>query len=267
MKRREFCKGIALLPASGALVSIPRLADSATPGKAAQAGKAETWKIIRLSPARASGTGALPDYARRMVSSDMLGLAEGGKRDPDYKGESSANVEYDPSKPPHQMTLTQEEQDVLDGKKCEVLAKVMKTGVARGNAFGADKLVDLGGTPHSSMYFGPPYMTPLRYRTPRPRSASTVSRNYKCSTAARTVLACPDTSVTIRRKTQDHEEQDWRIYTLGIVFGAVRCRNLKSASSSPQANRRIWTWRQAIWYTPEEQLVKKPTHYGGLQQP
>jgi predicted aconitase len=39
------------------------------------------------------------------------------------------------------MTLTQEEQDILDGKKGDVLAKVMKTVVVHGNAFGADKLV------------------------------------------------------------------------------------------------------------------------------
>jgi hypothetical protein len=29
------------------------------------------------------------------------------------------------------------------------------------NAFGVDKLVELGGAPHCSMYFGPPYMSPF----------------------------------------------------------------------------------------------------------
>ncbi len=37
MKRRKFCKGIVLVPASGALVSITRLAESATPEQLAQA--------------------------------------------------------------------------------------------------------------------------------------------------------------------------------------------------------------------------------------
>ena len=41
------------------------------------------------------------------------------------------------------MTLTKEEQDIMDGKKGDVLAKVMKTIVRHGNLFGAPKLVDL----------------------------------------------------------------------------------------------------------------------------
>jgi len=52
------------------------------------------------------------------------------------------------------MTLTQEEQDILDGKKGDVLAKVMKTVVAHGNAFGADKLVELGVAPASILAGG-----------------------------------------------------------------------------------------------------------------
>jgi predicted aconitase len=38
------------------------------------------------------------------------------------------------------MTLTREEQDILDGKKGDALAKVMKSVVLYGNAFGATKL-------------------------------------------------------------------------------------------------------------------------------
>jgi predicted aconitase len=112
----------------------------------------------------ASGTG-VPDWAGRMISSDMLGLGEGGKRDPNYNangtGSSRTEFKYDPSKPPHQMTLTKEEQDIMDGKEGEVLAKVMKTVVAHGNAFGADKLVDLGGSTHCSFFNGPPYIQGL----------------------------------------------------------------------------------------------------------
>ena len=52
------------------------------------------------------------------------------------------------------MTLTQEEQDILDGKKGDVLAKVMKTVVAHGNAFGVDKLVELGVAPASILAGG-----------------------------------------------------------------------------------------------------------------
>ena len=62
---------------------------------------------------------------------------------------------------PHKMKLTKEEQDIMDGKKGEVLAKVMKTVVAYGEAFGASKLVDLGGHPHTVLLGGTPAVTPV----------------------------------------------------------------------------------------------------------
>jgi hypothetical protein len=126
----------------------------------AQAEKTAAPASSSASSNSASGTGALPDWARSIVSSDMNGIGPDGKPDPDYNangtGHSRADFKHDPKKP-HQMTLTKEEQDILDGKKGEVLSKVMKTVVAHGNAFGATKLVDLGGRPHSSFYMGPPY--------------------------------------------------------------------------------------------------------------
>ena len=126
---------------------------------------AQAAKAAAPASSGASGTGVVPDWAGRMVTSDMLGLGEGGKRDPNYKangtGFSRVGFKYDPSKPPHQMALTKEEQDIMDGKKGKALAKVMKTVVAHGNAFGADKLVDLGGRTHSSFFNGPPYIQAL----------------------------------------------------------------------------------------------------------
>ena len=41
------------------------------------------------------------------------------------------------------MKLTKEQQEILDGKKGETLAKVMKTLVMYGDAFEADKLVPI----------------------------------------------------------------------------------------------------------------------------
>lgn len=41
------------------------------------------------------------------------------------------------------MVLTEEQQAILDGKKGETLAKVMKTLVMYGEAFGAEKMVPL----------------------------------------------------------------------------------------------------------------------------
>ena len=39
------------------------------------------------------------------------------------------------------MELTQEERDILDGKQGETLAKVMRTLVEYGEAFGASRMV------------------------------------------------------------------------------------------------------------------------------
>ena len=40
-------------------------------------------------------------------------------------GHSRAHVKHDPEKAPHQMKLTKEEQDIMDGKKGEVLVGVV----------------------------------------------------------------------------------------------------------------------------------------------
>ena len=76
-------------------------------------------------------------------------------------GHSRAGVKHDPEAPAHKMTLTKEEQDIMDGKKGEVLAKVMKTVVAFGEVFGATKLVDLGGNPHTVLMFGNDSVMPI----------------------------------------------------------------------------------------------------------
>ena len=49
-------------------------------------------------------------------------------------GKDNAIMEY-------KMILTQEEQDILNGSKGETMAKVMKTLVLYGEAFGATKMV------------------------------------------------------------------------------------------------------------------------------
>jgi predicted aconitase len=76
-------------------------------------------------------------------------------------GHSKAGVKHHHAVANQQMTLTKEEQDIMDGKKGEALAKVMKTVVAFGNAFGADKLVDLGGNPHTVLMFGSDAVAPV----------------------------------------------------------------------------------------------------------
>lgn len=155
MKRREFVKGAALLPASGALlVAIPALADSSTTDTAAQAGKAA-----------AAGTAGsqkqeVPAYAGKLQHSDGIVIDADGNAQPGFAHTSSGAQQADP-KAPYQMPLTKEEQDIMDGKKGPELAKVMKIVVGHGNAFGAEKLVDLGGAPHCSLYTGSDYMKPM----------------------------------------------------------------------------------------------------------
>jgi predicted aconitase len=76
-----------------------------------------------------------------------------------FTGASKADATPDDAS--SEMTLTEEEQAILDGKEGEEKAKLMKIVVAFGNAFGAEKLVDLGGAPHSNLYIGAPYMSSM----------------------------------------------------------------------------------------------------------
>ncbi len=73
----------------------------------------------------------------------------------------ASRVDATPDDASSEMTLTEEEQAIFDGKEGEEKAKLMKILVAFGNAFGAEKLVDLGGAPHSNLYIGAPYMNSM----------------------------------------------------------------------------------------------------------
>ena len=52
------------------------------------------------------------------------------------------------------MELTQEERDILDGKQGETLAKVMRTLVEYGEAFGASRMVKVTAPGHLVTSFG-----------------------------------------------------------------------------------------------------------------
>jgi predicted aconitase len=75
-------------------------------------------------------------------------------------GSDAGLKEHDPERP-HKMTLTREEQDILNGSKGPVMAKVLKTIVMHGELFGAERLEDCGGAPHSSLYTGAPWVEPV----------------------------------------------------------------------------------------------------------
>lgn len=90
----------------------------------------------------------------------MNGLGPDGKpvgHKATYTGASKANSKAEEAMA-HKMKLTPQEQAILDGKEGEEKAKLMKILVQFGNTFGADKLVDLGGAPHSNMFIGAEYM-------------------------------------------------------------------------------------------------------------
>ena len=55
----------------------------------------------------------------------MIGADPHGPVKATGTGHSKAHVKHDPEKAPHQMKLTKEEQDIMDGKKGEVLVGVV----------------------------------------------------------------------------------------------------------------------------------------------
>jgi len=75
-------------------------------------------------------------------------------------GSDAGLKDHDPDNP-HKMTLTQEEQDILDGSQGPVMAKVLKTIVMHGELFGAERLADCGGAPHTSLYTGSAWVAPV----------------------------------------------------------------------------------------------------------
>jgi hypothetical protein len=121
---------------------------------------AQAQKAATPTSSGASGTGKVPDFAKDMLHSDMNGIGPDGKptgQKATYTGASKANTKAEEAMA-HKMKLTKEEQAILDGKDGEEKAKLMKILVIFGNTFGAEKLVDLGGAPHSNLFIGAPYM-------------------------------------------------------------------------------------------------------------
>ena len=75
-------------------------------------------------------------------------------------GSDAGLKKHDPDNP-YKMNLTQEEQDILDGSQGPMMAKVLKTIVMHGELFGAERLADCGGAPHTSLYTGSPWVAPV----------------------------------------------------------------------------------------------------------
>ena len=157
MKRRTFVKMMPLTPLlPAALSALPANAEAAT----SQAAEGATSAASEATGSYGSGGGVMPDYAGKIGYSDMSNTDADGNTQSGFSHRSSVPKKADP-KALYQMPLTQEEQDIMDGKKGPELAKVMKIVVHHGNAFNAEKLVDLGGAPHSSLFTGQDYLKPI----------------------------------------------------------------------------------------------------------
>ena len=123
MKRRDFVKAVPVL--SGAVVANGASAQTA---KAAAAPAAET--AAKGATAGGYGKADLQEFAG-IGHSDMGSTDADGNPRPGFNDRSSKPKKGDP-KALYQMPLTKEEQDIMDGKKGEELAKVMKIVVAHG---------------------------------------------------------------------------------------------------------------------------------------
>jgi predicted aconitase len=161
MKRREFVKTIPAVALVSTVASITpedaeaQSASSAAPAPQSSSGSSEGFSV-------ANPTHDDPG-AHDHVHCDQFGIdAEGNPISDSLTGTGSdaGLKEHDPGRP-HKMKLTEEEQGILDGSKGPVMAKVLKTIVMHGELFGAERLADCGGAPHSSLYTGSPWVEPV----------------------------------------------------------------------------------------------------------
>ena len=164
MKRREFVKTLsaaAVVTAAGCsrteeAVTVDTRAPGPKPSTGAS-GAAQRKRFSVLNPSLDDPAGY--DY----VHCDQFGIDRDGKpisNELTGTGSDAGLKKHDPAKP-HKMALTQEEQDILNGSQGPVMAKVLKTIVMHGELFGAERLEDCGGAPHSSLFTGSPWVEPV----------------------------------------------------------------------------------------------------------
>ena len=161
MKRRELIKTIpaVALVSTGAIIRLEdthaATAPVAVPDPQSSNGSSKGFRVANPS---LEGPGA-----HDTVHCDQFGIDPEGNPISDSltgTGSDAGLKAHDPDKP-HEMTLTQEEQDILNGSQGDTMAKVLMTIVMHGNLFGAERLADCGGAPHSSLYTGSPWVEPV----------------------------------------------------------------------------------------------------------
>lgn len=153
MKRRDFMKSAAVVPASVALGGGAGVVGTKT---AAETAGSQSRSQIRMPVSDPEKVG------KALVTSDMNGTGPDGGHNgqtASFSGASKAEASADTATA--KMELTDEEQAILDGKDGPEKAKLMQIIVKFGETFGATKLVDLGGAPHSNLYIGAQYLEPI----------------------------------------------------------------------------------------------------------
>jgi predicted aconitase len=161
MDRRKFikcttaaCATVALLPRE-----LPAKTDQSGSAAASGAANANRGPGQSKSFRVADDSFDDPRLYDTNVHCDQFGIDPEGKPIADNLTGTGSDVA--PKAKGHKMILTQAEQDILNGSKGEVMAKVLKTIVMHGELFGADRLADCGGAPHSSLYTGSPWVEPV----------------------------------------------------------------------------------------------------------
>ncbi len=163
MKRREFVKIIpaaAVVSTAGASFMPKDALAASTPAAAPDPQSlSENPKGFSVADPTTHDDPGAYDH----VHCDQFGVDSEGNPIADSltgTGSDAGLKAHDPDKP-HEMILTQEEQDILNGSQGETMAKVLKTIVMHGNLFGAERLAKCGGAPHSSLYTGSPWVAPV----------------------------------------------------------------------------------------------------------
>jgi predicted aconitase len=155
MNRRQFLKRSSLACGAAAVLPSGLLAPTAKASTAAGGSSPRQSKSFRV----ADKTHDDPRAYDTNVHCDQFGIDHEGK--PIANNLTGTGSDVTPKEQGFKMKLTKEEQDILNGSKGEVMAKVLKTIVMHGELFGAERLADCGGAPHSSLYTGGPWVEPV----------------------------------------------------------------------------------------------------------
>jgi predicted aconitase len=213
----------------------------------------------------------LPAYAGKLQHSDGAITDADGNTQQGFAHTSSVAQQADP-KAPYQMPLTKEEQDIMDGKKGPELAKVMKSIVVHGSAFGATKLVELGGAPHCSLYTGSDYMKPMidlfqECADAGLKTYAPYTVNPRCYDAYNVNNNATDMQI-IYESYRLQRDLDWVHAQLGapdLNFRSCACYVPEVGNSPPPGTYVAWAESSAINYGNSALGLRTNRNAGGME--